>query len=94
MHLELLRNALSKNGSWDFDSEICLILSSFFSCTIDHSATVWDHTVAYCTDLFSNIVDSLFSSRNHHFVVNDLLCTQDNTILANNSKNSTVVKVS
>ena len=42
----------------------------------------------YTSDLFCDVVDSLVSSTDHHFVDNNLFGAQDNTIFAQNSANS------
>jgi hypothetical protein len=91
-YLKLLRDAFSKHCSWDFDSEIFLVLCCFFSCAIDQCAAIWNHAVADTADLPSDVVDPLVGAGYHHFVVNDLLCTEDDAILANHSEDGATVK--
>jgi len=73
VNLKLLRDAFGKNRSWDFDSEILLILLCFFPSAIDESAAIRDHTVADTADLSGNVINPFVGARNHHFVVDDLL---------------------
>ena len=44
--------------------------------------------LTYAADLFGDVVDSFVSATDHHFVDNNLLCAQDNSIFAHNSANS------
>ena len=91
VHLKLLRDTFSKDCSWDLDSEILLILCCFVSCAIDHCAAIGHHPVANTANLLSDVVDPLVSTGYHHFVVNDLLCAEDDAILADYSEDSATV---
>jgi len=84
-NLELLRDTFGKYCSWDFDSEILLILLSFFSRAIHYCSSIWNHTVTDTADLSSDIINPLVSTRYHHFVVNDLLRSQNYAIFTNDS---------
>ena len=92
VNLKLLRDAFGKNRSWDFDSEILLILLCFFPSAIDESAAIRDHTVADTAYLSGNVIDPLVGTRNHHFVVDDLFSAQDDAILANHPKDCAKAK--
>lgn len=87
MHLKLLRDSFSKDCARDFDSEILFILSCFVSCAIDHCAAIGHHTVAHTADLLGDVVDPLVRAGYHHFVVNYLLCAENDAILADHSEN-------
>lgn len=91
VHLKLLRDTFSKDGSRNLYSEILLILCCFLSCAIDHCAAIGHHPVANTANLLSDVVDPLVSAGYHHFVENDLLCAEDDAILTDHSKDSATV---
>ena len=86
--LELLSHAVGEHVARDLDMELALVLGGFFARSLNDRATVGRHAVDDTAAVHGDRIKSLVSARDHHLVEHELLRTENDAVLADNTEDS------